>query len=111
MAALFCLHDKPRGEKLAEMPAGRLRGDAGGESEFGRGQSAAAEQRAQHIGAGWIPNQGGDFGDLRRIRHEATMSVSTPHYHHRYFVRGRSKSGGRPRRARRESKITTPDRR
>ena len=95
VAALLHRHQKPRRGELAEMAAGGLRRHAGGKRQLGRGQRAAAEQRAQDIGAGRIADQSRDFGHLRCIRHASNMDAAVRHCYRQCFVRGRSKSGAK----------------
>ena len=63
MPALLCQAEKPAFRHLRQMPAGSLRGHAGGVGELRRRKGAAVEQRHQHIGAGRVPYEGGDLGE------------------------------------------------
>jgi hypothetical protein len=95
MAALLHRHQKPRRGELAEMAAGGLRRHAGGKGQLGGGQRAAAEQRAQDIGAGRIADQSRDFGHLRCVRHPSNMDAAARHGYRQCFVRGRRKSSAK----------------
>ncbi len=66
MPALFHAGNQAGLGQLAEMAARGLRRDAGGMRQFTGGERAAAHQRGQHVGAGRIADQRGNFGHLVR---------------------------------------------
>jgi hypothetical protein len=79
------------------MTARGLCRNAAGKSELGGGQSAAVEQRGQHIGAGGIADERGDFGE-RWLNwfHPGKLSLRRGDVSARYYGIGRIDPVGPP---------------
>ena len=63
MPALFGQREQVRLAQLGKMLAGCLRRYAGRVGKLARRQGAPVRQRHQNVGASWIADQGGDFGN------------------------------------------------
>ncbi len=94
---LFARPEKPSLGELRQMAGGRGGADPCGQGQFTCGQRLTIHQRREHVGAGWITDEGGDTGDIRSLFHGPSLVALAPPGQPRSFRAGPKQRRREPR--------------